>query len=210
MKDNTKEKIKKYTAAAASTVAGEAVGLAMGELLSTEDMEFENSTNPSAHDTQRQLAEDNTPENKQTPIEQEETHGVKNEVEVIDVIPSVPDEPQQSSAEVEVVAIESNEDFNDSEPSATVSDEEPEVEVELTVEEPILADNQMNDDIQNSQNTEAEMVAEEGGYEDSQITPTTTIPEVHPLEGVTDAITSVDSNGMPDYVNNANIDDFMA
>lgn len=219
MKDKTKSKIKKYTTAAASTVAGEAVGLAMGELLSTEDMELGNSSNSPVHNTKPQLASGVPVEDSPTPISQVEAENVKNEVEVIAVVSNKPDVAPLSSQEAEVVAFENNEDINNNVPSVTMSDEEPELEVGLTDEEPALADSQINEETQNSQESTEEITIAEGDYAETQALPSEPITEfnpiegiteINPIEGITEAIISADANGMPDYVNNANVDDFMA
>lgn len=197
MKDNTKAKIKKYTTAAASTVAGEAVGIAMGEMLSTDGMNPEIAPKLATENTDSHLAADNSSQEQPITVDLENADIKENDVEVIDVIPNVNETAGQTASPDEpiVLEVDAGEALNDNLPETTNT----EMQTELPAEEEIAVLETTTDP------ADVALIAEE-----TQIDPSTEVDLSAQENGLTQTIFSADANGMPDYVNNANVDDFMA
>ena len=199
MKDKTKEKIKKYASTAAGTVAGEAVGLAMGEILSVDnsDIDYISETNHATPQIDNEIPNDISEDLLADNMEQKELSQT-NTSDTEAVVISVTNEETQysvptSNDEVEVIGCDSN---------AILAEESIEDSAEVDIDLP--ADDVAVVEI-NSEISQPAMAEQNPEQQDDPV-----LDLSSPLQDSVETVCPTDSNGVPDYVNNANVEDFTA
>lgn len=196
MKTETKNEIKKNAATGASTAAGATAGVVMGAALTPDNAEAAETSTPQHTHTPSQTPDPAAPEKTSVP---EEEHNQEQNPGDKPIVPEPPTPEPEPEPEIEVLSYDRviNEDGSQVEIAVlnVNGNEVGVIDVDLDGEADILACDVNNDGVIDE--NEAEFVAGQG-------------IEMQPLADAAGFNSQFAQNDLPDYVNDADVDTFMA